>query len=310
MDFDDLRLFREILRAGSLTRAGEHLNISQPTVTRRLQRMEAELGAVLLERHGAHVRPTPEGLAFLDFSEEVLSRWEPLRQRIRLSHDVSGELRVAASSTPGGRWAAEWVAQFARAHRGVQVKLSIMDSRAVEAALSGNDCLVGFMGCLPRARHLEVVPVAEDEILLLAPSGGAWAGLPDPLPLETLAELAFVQREAGSGTLETVYDALRQAGIRDPLPVALEVDSTPALIAAVRAGVGAGFVSKNMLPRPLPPGTRTLRVANVPLRRQLVMVYDPDQVRDCPQASAFVEFVRLKVGEARRRAAPEGALRA
>ncbi|MCL6563781.1 MAG: LysR family transcriptional regulator [Firmicutes bacterium] len=306
MDFEDLKLFREILRAGSLTRAGEHLNVSQPTVTRRLQRIEAELGATLLERHGAHVRPTQEGLIFLDFSEEVLNRWEPLRQRIRMNQEVSGELRVAASTTPGGHWAAEWVAHFAQAHRSVQVKLSIMDSRAVEAAVGGNDCIVGFMGCPPRTRSLEVVPVADDEILLLAPNTGGWSQLPDPIPVENLPELAYVQREPGSGTLETVREALAQAGVRDPLPVALEVDSAQALIAAVRAGVGAGFLSRNMLPHPLPPGTRTLRIANLPLRRQLVMVYDPDQIAGCPQARAFVDFVRLHTERQTRRAGDGG----
>lgn len=309
MELQDIELFREILRRGSLSGAGERLSLSQPTVSRRLQRMEAELGVSLLERSGSRMQPTPAGMQFLDFADEVMRHWDQLQQRFRKSEDLSGELRVAASSTPGGHWAAEWVAKFAAAFRGVQLKLSIMDSRAVEGSIEAGECVVGFMGCAPRDPLITAVPVAEDEIQLITPATGAYADLPDPLPLAQLQNLPLVWREEGSGTRETVQEALSAAGFQwDWDHVVLEVDSSSALIAAVRAGVGVGFMSKNLWAKQPPTGIRALHLAGVPIRRTVVMVYGEQTLRHCPQAEAFVEFVIGQVRffkKARRLGRPE-----
>src|SRR5215475_3392755 len=61
MDWDDYRYFLAIARAGSLTAAGRALGVSQPTVSRRLEKMEARLNVRLFDKtqHGYEMTPAP-----------------------------------------------------------------------------------------------------------------------------------------------------------------------------------------------------------------------------------------------------------
>lgn len=61
MDLLDIRLFREVIRLGSLTDAAVSLSLSQPTASRRIQRLERELNTRLIHRNPSPAQPTIEG---------------------------------------------------------------------------------------------------------------------------------------------------------------------------------------------------------------------------------------------------------
>src|SRR5690349_4768355 len=75
-DWDDLRLFAAIAAEGSLSAAARRLNLSQPTLGRRLQTLEARMGAKLLERMGggpgASYVLTPKGAELLPLVERMV----------------------------------------------------------------------------------------------------------------------------------------------------------------------------------------------------------------------------------------------
>lgn len=290
MDFDDLIVFRSVVRCGSMVRAAEQTGFSQPAISRRIRRLEEALGHDLLERSTNPAALTEAGRTFLEFSESVLAALDRLHEALHRP-GVTGELRLASSSAPADLGITDWVGRFVAEFPGVEVRWLSVSSQMVEAAVRDGRAAIGFMGFPPQDCCLAAQPFGEDEIVLAVPNTPEFTHLSDPLDLAALPRIPLVQREQASGTLATVKNALAAAGIRETLNVVAEVDSAHALQEAVRAGWGAGFVSARTLARHADGRIRSLRIENLPLRRPLYMVWDPVHLLRHPLVARFQQFV-------------------
>jgi len=95
MNISQIRYFLAVAEAGSFTRAAERANVTQPTLSAGIKRLESELGAILLDR-GRGSALTPAGARLLPHARVMLQEWtaarrdlrqaKPARQRLRLGH--------------------------------------------------------------------------------------------------------------------------------------------------------------------------------------------------------------------------------
>lgn len=98
MDEKDLLIFLTLAETGNLTRTAEKLYLAQPTLSKRLQNMEAELGAQLFLRSKHGVTLTPAGEAARETIQRTVNDFDALREHIQQSKGgVGGTLRVEAS---------------------------------------------------------------------------------------------------------------------------------------------------------------------------------------------------------------------
>ncbi len=98
MDEKDLTIFLTLAETGNLTRTAEKLYLTQPTLSKRLQNMEAELGAPLFLRSKQGVTLTPAGELARQSFRRTADEMEQLRDHIQESKGtVGGTLRVEAS---------------------------------------------------------------------------------------------------------------------------------------------------------------------------------------------------------------------
>lgn len=284
MDIEDLRMFAETVRRGSLSQAAASLGMTQPTVSRRLRRMESEVGAALLERTRPAVTPTRLGLRLLALADTTLREWEAIRAAARAEGErLRCTLAVGASTTPGEFLAPSLVAAFGRAEPQIQVHLQIMNSASVEACVDTHHCDVGFIGRRPRVARLKALVVDSDEVVLVLPPGHRLAGRGE-VDLADLAGEPLVVREPGSGTRDAVEAALAERGRDLTVRRAVaEMGSGRALAAAVASGQGMGFVSSHLA------GPDAVRLRGVPIRRPIYLIYHPRQLGDA--ARRFVAFV-------------------
>ncbi|MDA8198230.1 MAG: LysR family transcriptional regulator [Thermaerobacter sp.] len=298
MELQDLALFKSIVECGSMTRAAEAYGMTQPSVSRHLQRLEQEVGTLLIDRAGAPLTPTPDGRHFLAFAESVLGEWVGLQEQLGRPDSITGELRLGVTASyAGGAAVTRWMARFVEKYRGVRPRLMTMDSRAVEAAAVQHRVSAGFMGCPPQDCCLESLPVEQDTLVLVTPTTGEWASLTDPVNADALYAMRFVRRERGSGTWETVEHALVGAGRSPHLNVVLETDSVDGVLAAVGAGVGASFVSAAALAHRDTPEIRSFHIRGMVLRRQVYLVYDPTVLMRNPLAALFCRFIEQAADE-------------
>lgn len=290
MDLDLLRAFVTTARSTSLTEASRRLGLSQSGMSRRLSRLEGLLGTTLLDRDRAGVAVTADGEVVLRFAERVLAGEEELQLQLAARHrDLSGALRVSASTVPAEQILPRLLAPFLRRHPWVSVQVDVTDTDGVIEQVAARRADLGFSGDTRETVDLVFHPVVQDVVVVALPANHPLAGRSALRP-EELADERHILREPGSGTHRTVYAALARAGIRWPTPpTTLTVGSTQALLSAVRAGLGVGFVSILALEHQT--GVVGARLADIDTGRGLYLVHEPRRPRPAA-VQAFLQHVR------------------
>jgi DNA-binding transcriptional LysR family regulator len=280
-----------VARTGSMSAAAAELGISQPGVSRQIQRLEEEIGVRLLDRGSRMLRLTPAGERFRAYADTALAQHEAVLRDVRGETAVLvGELRIGASSTPGEFLVPGLVAAFADRHPGVRPEIFIADSAIVQDEVRAHRWDIGFVGARLNGRGLDLHPVAQDEVVLAVPAGHPFATR-GAVSLNELAGQPFLVREEGSGTAASVERALAQRGMTLPEHrTVMVLGSTQAIVSAVEQGLGLGWVSSLALVDRSRERVVPVRLAALPLRRFLFLVRDPRRVLP-PAASAFVAWV-------------------
>lgn len=295
MDLEHLRAFVETVRRGSFSLAAEALNLSQPAVSRRISRLEAEVGQKLLDRLRPVATPTRAGLALFTFAERTLAEWDRLLPSLPAQGELAGALQIAASSVPAEAVLPPLLAEFCRRHGGVEPHLHVMNSETVQECVRRHHCDVGFLGRPSRSPMLHQVPVAQDEVVLALPPAHRLAGRAE-VEVADLAGEPFVVRESGSGTWDAVLDALAVQGRSlPPKRVAAEVAGAHAHLAAIASGQGIGFVSLLVAEHTGHADIATARLREVRILRAIHMLFDPRRLSRLAQV--FVDFMRERAQE-------------
>lgn len=102
MELRVLRYFLEVAREGNVTRAAERLHISQPTISRQLKDLEAELGKKLFVRGSSSVRLTDEGMLLRRRAEDILDMVDKTAGEFKaLGEIVGGEIHIGCAESDG-----------------------------------------------------------------------------------------------------------------------------------------------------------------------------------------------------------------
>ncbi len=289
MDFDQLRSFVALVRAGSFSGAARERGLSQPGLSRQIQRLERELGTPLFDRHALVPRLTTAGERFLVYAEATLAGYSGVLASLRDPTMLEGDLRIIASTTPGAYLVPRLVARFHDRYPGVRPEIAIADSAAVLAAVSAGQWDLGFVGGVVNGESLRAQVVAEDEIVLAVPANHRLAQ-EGTVSLAQLASLPFLEREEGSGTVQSLQRALARQHLSLPgRRVVMVLSSCQAIVTAVRQGLGVGFVSTLALSES-GGDVVGVRLAEISTRRRLSLVYPAGRTLTAVPA-AFVQAI-------------------
>ncbi|NLE76250.1 MAG: LysR family transcriptional regulator [Chloroflexi bacterium] len=279
MDLEQLRTFLLVVEHASLSAAASQLGISQPAVSKRIQSLEQELGLPLLVRDVRGARPNAAGQRVADGARAILAEQAQMLERLRLlQQEARTELALAASTIPGEHLAPELLGDLQVTLPGLAVHLWVGDTAGVVERVAGGQSHLGLVGARRGdERDLAWIPFLKDEIVLAVPPGSDLASR-QTLPPSELLSLPVLQREQGSGTRSAVESFLEEHGVRlPPAGRGLTLGSTQALLQAVAAGLGVGFVSLRALRAwsgPQAPGV--VRLAGLPFVRQLWLIHRRD----------------------------------
>src|SRR6266446_4984394 len=102
MDVRDLQVFLSVAKHLNYTRAGEEVNLSQPSVSVRMRELERDLGSKLFEQLGKKIALTEAGQLLVPYATRIIAAMSDARQAIdELQGLERGLLRIGASTTPG-----------------------------------------------------------------------------------------------------------------------------------------------------------------------------------------------------------------
>jgi DNA-binding transcriptional LysR family regulator len=294
---EHLRTLVAIVEQGSLSAAARAKRISQPAITKQVQRMEAELGLALVVRGPKRqVGLTPAGERLLAFARTTLASYETLeRELAALKSAERGRLSLAASTIPGEYVLPGLLAVFRAEYPQIEVQMTISDSSDVASRLLAGEADVGVIGSTIRRAGLRLERLVGDEVVLAVPPEHPFAGR-EKVMVEDLRDQPLILREEGSGTRRSVEAALEAAGLSLPQEnVALILGSTQAILQAVAQGLGVGFVSARASTQAQADGRLAcVGLEGVDLRRDLNLAYSVQRAGD-PLVARFVDFARERL---------------
>jgi DNA-binding transcriptional LysR family regulator len=141
LDIEDLRTFVEVADAGGVSPAARRLGVAKSIVSRRLGRIEAELGVQLLARTTRGAALTDAGTTFREHAARACAEIDAARESILPSGDLRGRLRIAAPLSFGPTHFASVLAEMARRHPQLHVHTAYSD-RFVDLVAEGFDCAI------------------------------------------------------------------------------------------------------------------------------------------------------------------------
>lgn len=224
MDFR-IRVFLEVAKYLSFTRASKELYISQPAISKHIQELENTYNVQLFNRQGGKIELTHQGEIFRQHAQRIVEEYNKLSCDMEmLSGSFSGELRIGASTTIAQYLIAPLMADFISKFPNVKCTLLTGNSEQIENALEKHSIDIGLVEGSKRRPNLKYQHFAKDELVLVTSSRNILA---DSIVAADIQNLPLVLRELGSGTLEVIENALLNKGIKlSGLNILLHIGST------------------------------------------------------------------------------------
>jgi LysR family cys regulon transcriptional activator len=244
MNLQQLRSACEVARRDlNLTRAAEHLNASQPAVTRQLQLLEQELGLPLFLRSGKRLAGlTPAGRALLPVALRVLDNVEDMRRIARaMASGSEGEITVATVHTHARYVLPSAIDRFVRERPRVRLRLR-QGSRAQVAGWVAAGEADFSLATLPHEAFSEVEfhPCYEVHRIVLVRPDHPLLGVRHPT-LRAVAAHPVITYDQDFAAREEITQAFEAQGLHPN--VVLSATDADIMKTYVRSGLGVGIVA-------------------------------------------------------------------
>ena len=140
MDWDKLRIFHKVARAGSFTHAAETLNLSQSAISRQISALEDAIGTPLFHRHARGLILTEQGEILFEAAEDMASKLGRATSRLTESKAApAGPLRITTTVGLGSAWLAVRLERFLDRFPDIEVQL-ILSNDELDIAMREADC--------------------------------------------------------------------------------------------------------------------------------------------------------------------------
>jgi DNA-binding transcriptional LysR family regulator len=238
LDWENIRVFLEVVRRGSFRSASEGLGQSVNQLRRRIDELEHQMGAALLTRHVDGVRTTAEGAQILDAAERMESAsFNLVRARDRVVPSLAGEVRIAVTEGLGTFWLAPRLVEFQRTHPRLLVDLSCAMRSADVLRLEAE---AAVQLTKPTAADLKVVRLGRLHIMTFAAQSYVET-YGQPRSREELLKHRLVLQMGDQTSARQLYDQLFP-GIPQLGFVAIRTNVSSAHYWTVAKGAGIGWL--------------------------------------------------------------------
>ncbi|MDZ4376199.1 MAG: LysR substrate-binding domain-containing protein [Phenylobacterium sp.] len=289
-DLTDLRLFCDVVDAGSITAGAEKSALALAAASTRIRNMEAVLGAALLTRSRQGVTPTAAGRTLLKHARTILGQAARMREDLSaFTGGLSGEVRLLANTNALTEFVPEVLSSFLASHPQVSVDLEERLSDEIVGLIAEGVGDVGIVAGTVDVGALETFPFRSDRFVVVAGRGHPLSGRIRVAFADVLA-YDLVGLERSSSLQRFLVGKAARAGL--PLRARVQLRSFDAVCRLVEAGVGVGVAPATTAYR----AARTMALDVIDLaddwaRRDLVIVVRSlEDLR--PYARALVDSLR------------------
>jgi DNA-binding transcriptional LysR family regulator len=245
MELRQLEYLVAVAEEANFTRAAERLHVAQPAVSAQIQKLERELGQVLLDRSRRAVRLTAAGVAVLPSAKAALAAIVGVRRAVdELADLVTGSVAIGMVTAhdvdiPG------LLADFHARHSGVEITLSTDNSDVLIDHLRTGvlDMAIVSVGSGERPEGLNVETITDEAIDAAVRHDDVLAG-ESSIELAALAGRSLIALPVGTGLRRQLDHACAAAGVK--VRVAFEASTPIALADLAERGLGVAILPSSV----------------------------------------------------------------
>lgn len=244
MNLQQLRVFVLAVELQKLYLVAQKLDITQPTVTFHLNKLQEELGVSLFHTKSYHViKLTEAGEAFYHYAAQISALASEAESAMDLYRGVhNGKLAIGSTHTPATYLLPPLLEQLKRSHPGLSVLLDVRPAPFILEKIKQYELDLGIISQTSiEGADLIALPLMRDDLVLIFAPGHPLAGV-NKLSPEMLAGHPFVSHEEGSISRQLIDGWADKHGVS--LHVTMEVSGSEALKSAVMQGIGFGMIAE------------------------------------------------------------------
>jgi DNA-binding transcriptional LysR family regulator len=184
-DFRSLETFVWVATLGSFRGAAAKLNTTQPAVSQRIAKLEADFGTKLIERRSRSVHPTDKGRELLSYAERLLKLRSEMRSSLADRNAVRGVLRLGVSETIVHTWLPRFIERVHGTHPRLALEIEVDISPNLRKRLLAHEIDLAFLLGPLSSPSIRNRPLCRFPLAFLASPKLDLP--PDPVALEALA---------------------------------------------------------------------------------------------------------------------------
>ncbi len=251
LDIESIPTFLAVLDHGGMTRAAEHLELSQSSVSWKIKRLEAKIGRPLLIRDGHTIRPSFEGRNLINDARQMVELHDRAVSRLQ-SADLTGIVRVGSNEGLDATQMAAVLGRFQRKNPRAAIEFVVDHTAELVDHVDAGTLDIALIQVDEASRHPDDITLGEDDLVWASSRTATFdKGV---TPLVTFGECCFYRPLS--------EPMLREAGFEHT--VAISVQSSLGVRAAIEAGLGVGVIGRRHVYDDVIEWPRATRLPNLP----------------------------------------------
>ena len=241
MNLNQLKIFYLSSKLGSLSAAGRELNITQPAVTKGIQRLQDYYDIKLVNRFGKKMVLTDAGEALYGIAEKIFEMEKQAEESIcDFQRQKRGHIQIHASESFGAYYLPSIINPFVKMNPNIHVLATILPTEQVVSNTADLENDIGFISYPLENKKLVIREVIEDRLEIIPPPGHPLARNSSIEPGD-LEDRSIIMHEKGSATAMMFEKYVQKNDLSIRIP--LELSSNRAVKLAVADGIGIGITS-------------------------------------------------------------------
>jgi LysR family hydrogen peroxide-inducible transcriptional activator len=271
MEVDQLRYFLRVAERGNFTRAAEELNISQPALSRSIQKLEEELGQPVFERKTRSVALTDAGTLLQARAQQILALIEDTKAEIS-DDGRSGQIRIGAIPTIAPFFLPNLLRQFSNEFPAASIIVQEDTTDHLLKRCTQGEIDLAILALPVPAKYLEIEELFQEELLLVLPPDHPLVNKPQ-IRLTDIKSLPFVLLDEAHCLSDNIVSFCRQRSVH---PVAVEQTSQLAMVQEL-VSLSHGISMIPQMARKLDQSDRRVyrSMSGIKPIRKIAMVWNP-----------------------------------
>jgi len=245
LDIRQIEYFVEVAKHLSFTKASSTLHVSQPSISKAIQNLEAELGVPMFYRSSKQLELTDAGQAVLINAQQVLETFKNMRSELTDIMELKkGEIRIGIPPIVGSEFFSKLVSQYKEQYPYIEIVLTEVGTKKIRQGVEAGELDIGLICNLGSTNNqLETISILKEPLMLIVHRD-------HPLATRTSVQLSELNKEAFVIYRKdfTLYDQIIEECSKNGFfpTIACETSQKDLIIEMVAAKLGVALLPKKI----------------------------------------------------------------